>query len=75
MRSSKINECFDDPAEREFLGQIVEAALGEAHETLASLKEEPIDEMVTAEDYVSNIARQGHMIKFLEELYGYLERG
>ena len=71
MRSSLLDECFDGHEEQEFLGELVEAALHEAHETLAAHKEDSgsVDTPDEINLYLENIQRQQRKIKFLDHLY------
>lgn len=72
MRSAKIDECFNDPEEREFLQELVEQALGEAHETLEAHNNDAM-QGIDLEISVEAAGRQRRRIKFLEDLYSYLE--
>jgi hypothetical protein len=71
LRSGKLDECFNDSEEREFLAELAEAALHEAHETLASHQEDSrhVDTPAEIDEYVTTVQRQKRKIKFLELLH------
>ena len=74
MRSAYLDKAFNHSEEREFLRELAEQALGEAHEVLAEHKEDEAD-VTNFETHVAIIARQERRITFLEDLYANLEPG
>lgn len=67
-------EVFPDPEEREFLAEVIEAATGEAEQTLALLKEQPFIEPTTEESFAGDIEDYANMIGRAKRELAFLQR-